>query len=165
MLSQWVLLRLGRKSGDPERIEVQQIPQLTGQPTGTPLSGATKFQVVQSDLNDLTIQLRWSSVGREKGHLLHGAVRILDHFDRFDPGGALGIVDFAKVENLPLNHFGVQGSMILNDTPVPMFFAVFDPNFVSKEHGRQCIGEKGKIKRVGRHYKQNRESECVISKG
>lgn len=47
-----------RESGNPERVEIQQIPQLARQPTGTPLSGTMKFQRTQSDLNDFTVQLR-----------------------------------------------------------------------------------------------------------
>jgi hypothetical protein len=124
-----------------------------------------KFQSVQSDLNHFTVQLRWHSIGGEQGHLSHGPVAILDHLDCFDPGGALGVVDFAKVENLPLDHFGVHRPVILNDTPIAVLFAVFEPCFVSEEHSGQCTGGNRQIKRVGRHYKQNQRTDFVISTG
>ena len=124
-----------------------------------------KFQSVQSDLNHFTVQLRWPSVGRKQGDLSHEAVALLDHLDRFDPGGALGVVDFAKAENLPLDHFVVHCPVILNDTPIAMLFAVFEPGFVSKEHGGQSTGENRQVKKVGRHYKPNRRIDYVISGG
>jgi len=103
-----------------------------------------KFQSVQSDLNHFTVQLRWPSVGRKQGDLSHEAVALLDHLDRFDPGGALGVVDFAKVENLPLDHFVVHCPVILNDTPIAMLFAILPANVIAQKHldGPQYITQQ-----------------------
>lgn len=90
---------------------------------------------------------------------------LLDHLNRLNPGGALGVIDFAKVENLPLDHFVVHRPVILNNAPIAVLFPVFETCFVSKEHAGQSTEEKHQIKRVGRHHKQNQRSEYVISIG
>lgn len=38
----------------------------------------------------------------------------------------LVVVDFAKIQNMALNDLVINRSMILNDTPVAMFFAVLE---------------------------------------
>ena len=47
----------------------------------------------------------------------------------------------------------VRHSMVLNDTPVAMFFAVFKTLFSSKKHAPIFLEQNKKIKGAGRHYK------------
>jgi len=66
-------------------------------------------------------------------------------------------------KNLSLDDFVVHRPVIFNSAPIAMFFSILESWFAAKKHGSQCIVENWQIKRVGRHYKQNRRIDHVIS--
>jgi hypothetical protein len=90
---------------------------------------------------------------------------VFDHIDGFHPRGFLPFIDFAKVENLPLEHLVADPPVIFNIAPIAMFFSVLESWFGAKKHTLQFSEEKCQIKRVGRHYKQNRRIDYLISEG
>lgn len=61
----------------------------------------------------------------------------------------------AKIEHLALDDLIARHSMVLNDAPVTMFFAVFDAAFCPKEYAHVTVlrESSSQIKGVGRHYK------------
>lgn len=71
--------------------------------------------------------------GREEGELPFGLGVFIEDADGVPPGFALGIVDFAQIENLPLDD-AAGGSFILDDAVVAMGFAVFETPVGFEEH-------------------------------
>jgi hypothetical protein len=68
----------------------------------------------------------------------------LDYLYRFDPGGLLAVVDLAEIKDMTLDNLIIHRPMIFNDTPVAVFFPVFEPPFDSKKHAPnlpQTIGK------------------------
>jgi hypothetical protein len=59
----------------------------------------------------------------------------LKNINRFAPGSMLAIVNLTEVKDVSLNNTVVRSSLVLNDTPVSMFFAVLKPAFGSEKHG------------------------------
>ena len=90
---------------------------------------------------------------------------VFDHIDGFHPRGLLAVIDFPEVKNLPLDDFVAHRPVMFNNAPIAMFFSILESWFGAKKHTSQCIVENCQIKRVGRHYKQNRRTDYVISGG
>jgi hypothetical protein len=157
------ILATGRQSGDPEAIEIKQVPQLAGQPTGAPLSWPMELHSVQLDLDPFTGQFRERTVSRKQGYLSCRAVALLDHLDGLHPGGLLPVIDLTKVKHLSLDNLFGRRPMVFNDTPIAMLFSVFEASFGSKKHASQFTGADRQIKGVGRHYTQNQKSDNAIS--
>jgi len=65
----------------------------------------------------------------------HGPFAILiENFDRSTPAFALGVIDLAKVKDLPLHKLSTPATTILDDVPITMLFAVFDPRVALQKH-------------------------------
>ena len=71
---------------------------------------------------------------------------MLEHIDGFAQGGMLAVVYFTEIENLPLNNPVVRHTAVFNDTPVAMFFPVFESLFSLQEHAPIFLGQGEKIK-------------------
>ena len=54
--------------------------------------------------------------------------------ESFSPSLALGIVDLAKVEHLPLSHAPVVESLVFNDTPIGVLLTIFFANLGTQKH-------------------------------
>ena len=94
------------------------------------MSGTFQPQLIESQANDWNVtdidRIR-CPVFREQGDLLnHGLLRI-KKLDGLLPRGFLGAVEFTQVEHVSLGDASIAQPPILNDGPVEMLFAVFDP--------------------------------------
>ena len=107
---------------------------MTCQPTGAPLPGSMKFQFTELNLDDFTFQLRSLSVRGKQSHLSALFFAALKDIDAFAPGCMLAIVYFAKIEDLSLDNPVTRHTLVFNDTPITMFFAVFEAAFGSEKH-------------------------------
>jgi hypothetical protein len=52
--------------------------------------------------------------------------------------GLLAVVDLAEIKDMTLDNLIIHCAMIFNDTPVAVFFPVFEPPFDSKKHAPLC---------------------------
>ena len=59
---------------------------------------------------------------------------VLNHIDRFTPSRALLIIDLAQIQYLALNDAVTAAASVLDNAPVPMFFAVFHSAFGPQKH-------------------------------
>ena len=57
----------------------------------------------------------------------------IDHSNGLAPPGFLTVVDFTKIENLPLTNLAVRKSLVLDYGPVPMLFTIFIPLFIEDD--------------------------------
>jgi hypothetical protein len=68
------------------------------------------------------------------GHLSALIFVTLQDINGFTPGSTLTVIDFAEIEYLLLNNAVIRCSVVLDNAPVSMFFAVFETAFGSKKH-------------------------------
>jgi hypothetical protein len=73
---------------------------------------------------------------RKKCQLGRLIMSAIDHINGPAPPGFLAVIDFTKIEHLPLTNLAVRQSLILDDGPVPMLLAVFISFFRSQKHAR-----------------------------
>jgi len=94
----------GRKSGLPEPIQPQLIPQFQSQPAAAPLPWMTQCHLAEAELNGID-GLWWRRpVLREKTHLLDGGMgRAIQHIQRQTPLRPLRVIYFAKIQKLTLD--------------------------------------------------------------
>ena len=65
-----------------------------------------------------------------------------EHFNRFFPGGFLPVVDLAQVEHVTLDDAITGTALVLDDAPVAVRLAVFDPRLAAQKHlGRALYRE------------------------
>jgi len=57
--------------------------------------------------------------------------------DQLAPRLALAVIDLAEIKHLPLHHLAAGTTLILDDIPVAMLFAVFEASVESQEHANQ----------------------------
>ena len=127
---------------------------MTGQPASAPLPWSVEFQLIDFYLDNFTGQFRSFPIRGKQGHLPAFIFIALKHINGLAPRCMLAVIYLAKIEHLSLNNTVVRHSMVLNDTPVAMFFAVFKTLFSSKKHAPIFLEQNKKIKGVGRHYKR-----------
>src|SRR5262249_20723772 len=59
---------------------------------------------------------------------------LIENFNRSTPAFALTVVNLSKIEHLALNDLTTPTTAILDDVPIAMLFAVFDPRVVPQKH-------------------------------
>ncbi len=82
----------GAQSVRPVIIQCQLIPELTGEPTSTPLTGMMQLQLTQPDLDNIAVHRRCVSILREDRHLRRLIVSFCKDLNRATPGSLLAIV-------------------------------------------------------------------------
>jgi hypothetical protein len=117
---------------------------LAGQPAGTPLPWPVQFQGIQLDPDRFTSQFRERLVSREQSHLFSPPITLLNDLYSFDPRGLLAVVDLAEIKDVTLDNLIIHRPMIFNDTPVAVFFPVFEASFDSKKHALNLPENTGK---------------------
>jgi hypothetical protein len=60
----------------------------------------------------------------------------IHHINGLAPPGFLAVVDFTKIEDLPLADLAARQSLVLDDRPIPMLLAIFISLFRSQKHAR-----------------------------
>ena len=124
----------GAEEGLPEGVELELVPELGGQPAGPPLAGAVEFHGVEAHVDAMAFGMggEWRG-GGEEGQLALGASVFVEDADGVEPRFALGIFDFAEVENLPLDD-ATAGALVFGNAVVAVDFAVFVPPVCFEEH-------------------------------
>lgn len=113
-----------RQARLPEGVQLQQVPQPTGQPTGAPLPRTAQLQSTQLDLDHRAGKLGRPAVLRKQGHLGRGAPVFVEDLDGAAPRRPLGVVDLPEIQDMALNHPPVGHPAVFHDAPVTVFFAV-----------------------------------------
>ena len=74
------------------------------------------------------------SVMREQSDLGSGVGIGRMSVESFAPGGALGVIDLAEIEDLPLRDAAVVETFVFDHTPIGVFLAIFLPNLRAEKH-------------------------------
>ena len=106
------------------------------QPAGAELSRTAQSHAVHADAQRFAVQLgkRAAVVGKQ-GELARRFGAVGEGFDGAHPAGALAVVEFAEVQQLPLNHASAAHATVFDDAPVAMLLAVFAAGPRAQEHG------------------------------
>lgn len=119
---------VGRKLVAPKLAEAELFPELAAQPAGAPLARTTQGHRREPHAHDGKLLdahgRRGEFVGKERD-LLRRVVILAEEFDGLAAGGFLHAVEFAKVEDVALDHALVGQAAIFDDTPIEMLLAIF----------------------------------------
>jgi len=90
------------------------------------LPGTLQLQCVQTDLHNLTIQVRRRSVfGEDRDRLRTLRLRLHD-LNGLAPRRPLAVVDLSQVQHMPLHDPSSGATPVLDNAPVTVFLAVLD---------------------------------------
>jgi hypothetical protein len=87
-------------------------------------------------MDRLTGQFRRFAIIREKSKLGRLVMPSINHINGFAPPGLLAVVDFTKIEHLPLVDLAVRQPPVLDYGPVPVLLAILISLFRSQKHAR-----------------------------
>jgi hypothetical protein len=130
----------GRQAAAPEVAEVKEIPKLERQPAGAPLARTAKGELTQA---------QWHAVVGDGGG--HGPIvgkegeglgLLRDRIEGGEgagPGGVLGIVDLAQVEEWAVEDAPVGDAAFFHERPVTVFFAVFAARVAFEIHAGPSV--------------------------
>src|SRR5580704_8799720 len=119
----------------PELIEFQLLIQLTRQPARAPLPRPVQLHRIEPHLHAIAIGVfRNLAVGGKQRQLAVPPAAFIKGFDQMAPGLALAVIDLAEIQNLPLHHLATGATLVLDNIPVSMLFAVFEASVESQEH-------------------------------
>ena len=107
---------------------------MTCQPTGAPLPGSMKFQLTELNLDNFTFQFQSLPIRGKQSHLSALFLAALKDINGFAPGCMFAIVYFAKIADLSLDNPVIRHTLVFNDTPITMSFAVFKAAFSPEKH-------------------------------
>ena len=88
----------------PEGVQLQQVPQPAGRPTGAPLARAAQLQPAQLDLHHCAGRLRRLTVCRKQGQRCRGAGVLVENGNGAPPRRPLGVVDLSQIQDMALHH-------------------------------------------------------------
>ena len=123
--------------GRPEIIQPQLIPHMAGQPAGAPLPRPVQPQTAQPDMHHIAVQCRCLPILGEQRDLSGLLAVFVERLDRPAPRRALGIVDLAQIQHMPLHRAAARHPAVLHDAPVAVLLAVLPANLVAQKHGRR----------------------------
>ena len=93
---------------------------------------------VEPHLNAITIgACRNFAIGGKQRQLAVPPAAFIKGFDQAVPSLELTIIDLAEIQHLPLDHLATGATLVLDDIPVAMLFAVFEASVESQEHANQ----------------------------
>jgi hypothetical protein len=98
------------------------------------------------------------SIGRKQGKLFVVASVFIKGFDLPTPSFMLAIVDLAEIQHLALHHLTAATSLVLDNIPIAMLFAVFEASIEAQEHANQFSPNKIDEKILGLHYRRFQNS-------
>ena len=124
-----------RQTLGPEPIEFQFLIQMTRQPTRAPLPWAVQLHRIEPHLYAIAVGTGWNfAIGRKQRQLAVPTAAFIEGFDRLAPSLVLTVINLAEIQHLPLDDFAAGATLILDDTPVSMLFAIFEASVESQEH-------------------------------
>ena len=59
---------------------------------------------------------------------------LIENFDRSTSAFALGVIDLAKVKDLPLHKLSTPATTILDDVPITMLLTILEPTVALQKH-------------------------------
>src|SRR5271170_8040299 len=139
----------------PKTVQSKLLVELTGQPARAPLSRPMQLHRVEPHLH--TVRLRVFGkrpIGRKQKELRVVASVFIKGFDLPTPSFMLAIVDLAEIQHLALHHFTAAASLVLDNIPIAMLFAVFE----AQEHANQFSPNKIDEKILGLPYRRFQNS-------
>jgi len=90
---------------------------------------------IEPHLHAITIDAcRNLAIGRKQRQLAVPLVPFIKGFDQAVPSLELTTIDLAEIQHLPLDYLATGASLVLNNIPVAMLFAVFEASVRSQEH-------------------------------
>ena len=116
-----------------ERIELEVAPELIAQPARAPGAGAGKLELVELHLHGRRGRGGRRAIGGKERALAGLAVVFIEDVNGLLPGGALGVVDLAQVEDVPLHH-AAPDPAALDDGPGAMLLAVLFTRAALEKH-------------------------------
>ena len=138
----------GRQALSPEGVQLQLLPEQTGEPTGAPLAGPLQRKFREAHLHRLS-DMHWHLALRSEERQLREGLPIgVEDFDGFDPSGLLAVIDLAQIKNRSLHPVALRGADLFGDTPVTMILAVFES--VMSVEKRFAHKDRGHITPAGR---------------
>jgi hypothetical protein len=94
-----------------------------------------QFHLVQPDLHAKAGGMFGHGSVRGKQRQWQGAIPLrIERFDSPAPTLALTVVDLAQIQHRTLHHLAARATPTLDDAPVTMFLAVFEPSVALQEH-------------------------------
>ena len=139
----------------PKTVQSKLLVELTGQPARAPLSRPMQLHRVEPHLH--TVRLRVFGkrpIGRKQKELRVVASVFIKGFDLPIPSFMLAIVDLAEIQHLALHHLTAATSLVLDNIPIAMLFAVFEASIEAQEHANQFSPNKIDEKILGLHYRR-----------
>src|SRR5713101_100847 len=119
----------------PEPVEFQLLIQLTRQKARAPLPWAVQLHRIEPHLHAMTVGIgRNLAIGRKQRQLAVPPAPFIEGFDLLAPSFALAVIDLAEIQHLPLHNLAAGATLVLDDIPVAMLFAVFEASVESQEH-------------------------------
>jgi hypothetical protein len=86
-------------------------------------------------------------IGGKQRQLAVPLAPFIEGFDQAVPSLKLTIIDLAEIQHLSMDHLATGATLVFDNIPVSVFFAVFDASVESQDHANQptpaSIGEKG----------------------
>ena len=117
-----------------EGVQVKFAPELIAQPARAPGTGTAEPELGELPLHGGRVGGGRRAVVGEKRALAGPAVVLVKDVDGLLPGGALGVVDLAQIEDVTLHDAAPQAAA-LDDGPGAMLFAVLLALAALEKHG------------------------------
>jgi len=137
-----------RKTLRPEPIEFQLLIQLTRQKARAPLPRPVQFHRIKPHLHAITFGAgRNLTIGRKQRQLAVPPAAFIKGFDQLTPSLALAVIDLAEIQHLPLDHLATGATLVLDDIPVAMLFAIFEASVEPQEHDANQPTPTGIVKK------------------
>lgn len=116
-----------------EGVELEVAPELIAQPARAPGAGTGELELVELHLHGGRVRGGRGAVGRKERALTGLAVLFVEDGNGLLPGGALGVVDLAQIEDVPLHH-AASDAAALDDGPGAMLLAVLFARAALEKH-------------------------------
>jgi hypothetical protein len=116
-----------------EGVELEVAPELIAQPARAPGAGTGELELGELHLHGGRVRRGRSAVGGKERTLAGLAVLFIEDGNGLLPGGALGIVDLAQVEDVPLHH-AAPDAAALDDRPGARLLAVLFARAAFEKH-------------------------------
>jgi hypothetical protein len=104
-------------------------------PQQGPLPRSVQLHRVEPHLHAITIgAFRNRAIGGKQRQLAVPPAPFIKGFDQAVPSPELTIIDLAEIQHLPLDHLATGATLVLDNIPISMLFAVFEASVGSQEH-------------------------------
>src|SRR5206468_4569503 len=102
--------------------------------TSSPLPWTMQFQFIEPNLNDLQVRVLYRPVFRKQRHLPRALSALFQTLNRPAPALLLAVIDLSQIQHLPLDDPSFRAPMVLDNAPIPMLLAIFQPTVSAQEH-------------------------------